>query len=126
MKYFIEYLKEKQIFEKLTHIYKDNFVDKKDEKFLNNIIEKVYNFERVEYILGDDQKSDSHLLNIFGNLYESNLAHNQRKILGEFYTPIPIVKYILISAGYKSNILIENSKLIDISCGVGSFINQAI
>jgi len=126
MKYFIEYLKEEQIFEKLTQLYKDNLKNEKEKKFLKAIIEKVYNFEQSENLLGINKKSDLHLSNIFGNLYERNLSHNERKILGEFYTPTPIVKYILISAGYQSNVLIENSKLIDISCGVGSFIIQAI
>ena len=126
MKFFIEYLKEEQIFEKLIQIYKDNSIDEKEENFLNLIVEKVYNLENIENFFHVDQRSDLHLSNIFGNLYETNLSHNERKVLGEFYTPIPIIKYILTSVGYQSNVLIENSKLIDISCGVGSFINQAI
>lgn len=126
MKSFIEYLKEVKLFDSLTQLYKDNFIDEKDENFLNCIIEKVYNLEKSENLLSVDLRSDLHLSNIFGNLYESNLSHNKRKILGEFYTPTPTVKYILTSAGYQSNVLIENRKLIDISCGVGSFVNQAI
>ena len=82
MKYFIEYLKEEHIFEKLIQIYKDNIIDEKDEKFLNFIVEKVYSLEEIENILDVDQRSDLHLSNIFGNLYETNLSHNVRKVLG--------------------------------------------
>ena len=126
MKYFIEYLKEERIFEKLTQLYKDNLKNEKEKKFLKIITEKVYNFEHSKSTLGNDKKSDLFHSTIFGNIYESNLAHNKRKALGEFYTPSSIVKHILSSVGYDKKFAIENKKLIDFSCGSGSFLNQAI
>jgi len=126
MKYFIEYLKEEQIFEKLIQIYKDNLKNEKEKKFLKAIIEKVYNFEQYENDSGNDEKSDLFHSTTFGKIYESSLAHNERKALGEFYTPSSIVKHIFSSVGYDKKFAIENKKLIDISSGSGSFINQAI
>ena len=126
MKNFIEYLKEEQIFEKLTHLYNDNLKNEKEKNFLKAIIEKVYNFEQYDSDSINDEKSDLFHSTTFGKIYESSLAHNERKALGEFYTPSSIVKYIFSSVGYDKKFAIENKKLIDISCGSGSFINQAI
>ncbi len=115
MKYFIKYLKEEQIFEKLIQIYKDNLKNEKEKKFLKAIIEKIHHI---------DSFMDNS--NVFGKIYEANLTHNEKKALGEFYTPISIVKYILSSIGYEKKFAIENKKLLDFCCGSGSFINQAI
>lgn len=126
MKYFIKYLKEEQIFEKLTQLYEENLKNEKEKKFLKHIIEKVYNFEHSKSALGIDMNFDLFHSTIFGKIYESNLTHNKRKALGEFYTPSLIVKHILSSVGYETDLAIENRSLMDISCGSGSFINEAI
>ncbi|MFX0104734.1 MAG: Eco57I restriction-modification methylase domain-containing protein, partial [Candidatus Hodarchaeota archaeon] len=63
---------------------------------------------------------------IISNLYGKTRDYKEKKKLGEFYTPISIVNYILDAMGYKSTNKIEVKKLIDISCGSGSFIIQAI
>ena len=61
-----------------------------------------------------------------GKIYEKNLNHSERKPLGEFFTSKPIVDYILSAIEYKTNYSLEDKKLIDISCGSGSFIIQAV
>ncbi|MHA1486664.1 MAG: Eco57I restriction-modification methylase domain-containing protein, partial [Promethearchaeota archaeon] len=54
------------------------------------------------------------------------VPHSQRKTTGEFFTPIQVVGYILKSVGYTEQHDIQDKNLIDLSCGSGSFIIQAI
>jgi methylase of polypeptide subunit release factors len=61
-----------------------------------------------------------------GKVYEDNLSQRERKSLGEFYTPESIVDYILDAVGYKESEVIQEKKLVDLSCGSGSFIILAI
>ncbi|MFW9820939.1 MAG: class I SAM-dependent DNA methyltransferase [Candidatus Thorarchaeota archaeon] len=63
---------------------------------------------------------------ILTEFYEKMRTHQEKKKYGEFYTPLSVVKYILDGVGYNSNSEIDTKKLIDISCGSGSFIIQAI
>lgn len=60
---------------------------------------------------------------ILGKMYERFITKEERKRLGQFYTPEAIIDYILDQTGYTKNI--ENKKIIDISCGSGGFITRA-
>lgn len=60
---------------------------------------------------------------ILGKLYEQFITREERKKLGQFYTPEPIIDYILDQVGYMGNI--ENKKIIDPACGSGGFITRA-
>jgi SOS regulatory protein LexA len=60
---------------------------------------------------------------ILGKLYEQFIAREERKKLGQFYTPEPVIDYILDQTGYVNNI--EDKKIIDISCGSGGFTTRA-
>lgn len=60
---------------------------------------------------------------IMGKMYEQFITKEERKQLGQFYTPEPIIDYILDQTGYTDNI--ENKKIIDISCGSGGFTTRA-
>ncbi len=60
---------------------------------------------------------------ILGKMYEQFITKEERKRLGQFYTPEPIIDYILDQTGYINNI--ENKKIIDISCGSGGFTTRA-
>lgn len=60
---------------------------------------------------------------ILGKMYEQFITKEERKKLGQFYTPEPIIDYILDQTGYINNI--EDKKIIDISCGSGGFITRA-
>lgn len=62
---------------------------------------------------------------ILGELYENYLPLDERKKLGEFYTPKPIIDYILTSIGYNVDEDIENKNLLDPSCGSGGFLVRA-
>ena len=60
---------------------------------------------------------------ILGKMYEQFITREERKKLGQFYTPEPIIDYILDQTGYVEHI--ENKRIIDISCGSGGFTTRA-
>ncbi len=64
---------------------------------------------------------------ILGNLYEKHLSPEERKELGEFYTPTAVVDLILDRAGYTSDNSLEDddNKLLDPACGSGTFLVRA-
>jgi type I restriction-modification system DNA methylase subunit len=62
---------------------------------------------------------------ILGNLYEKYLPSNERKRLGEFYTPTEVIDYILTSVGYTYSYDIETKDLLDPACGSGGFLVRA-
>ncbi|MGH9919649.1 MAG: N-6 DNA methylase, partial [Nitrososphaerales archaeon] len=58
---------------------------------------------------------------ILGNLYERFLDLDKRKKLGEYYTPMPVARYVLDRIGFYEN----PGPLIDPSCGSGTFLIAA-
>ncbi len=62
---------------------------------------------------------------LLGNLYEKYLPKDERKALGEFYTPIEIIQYILENTGYANDDDLINKDLIDASSGSGGFLVKA-
>jgi len=62
---------------------------------------------------------------ILGRIYEQYLPKDERKRLGEFYTPDEIIDYILDSVDYEPSKVIEEKDLIDPACGSGGFLVRA-
>ena len=64
---------------------------------------------------------------ILGHLYEEHLSPEERKQLGEFYTPTAIIDLILDSVGYTADAPLEREDhdLLDPACGSGGFIVRA-
>jgi len=62
---------------------------------------------------------------ILGNLYQKYIDKEERKRLGQFYTPDEVVQYILDAVGYTSDADIENKTLLDPACGSGGFLVPA-
>lgn len=62
---------------------------------------------------------------ILGNLYQKYIDKEERKRLGQFYTPDEVVQYILDGVGYRSDVEIENKTLLDPACGSGGFLVPA-
>ncbi|MBI2050498.1 MAG: transcriptional repressor LexA [Parcubacteria group bacterium] len=60
---------------------------------------------------------------ILGKLYEQFITREERKRLGQFYTPEPVIDYILDQIGYTADI--EDKKIIDPACGSGGFVTRA-
>lgn len=63
---------------------------------------------------------------VLGNLYAKYLPKDERKALGEFYTPDEIIEYILDGVSYTANEDIFDKNLIDPACGSGGFLVKAI
>ncbi|WP_181693511.1 Eco57I restriction-modification methylase domain-containing protein [Natronomonas sp. LN261] len=59
-----------------------------------------------------------------GNLYQRYFDPETRKALGEFYTPQPVVNYIINGVDY--NVGVSQERLIDPSCGSGTFLVEAV
>ncbi len=70
----------------------------------------------------DFSKLDRDLLK---DVYQHYLPPEERKSLGEFYTPDPVIKYILDRVGYRSTNSIEGRTLLDPACGSGGFLVEA-
>lgn len=63
---------------------------------------------------------------ILGKLYENYLNKEERKRLGQFYTPESVIDYILGKIGYKLDVEIEGKMLLDPACGSGGFLVRAL
>jgi len=62
---------------------------------------------------------------ILGDVYQGYLPTDERKRLGEFYTPKEVIEYILDAIGYKPENEIRGKKILDPSCGSGGFLVEA-
>jgi methylase of polypeptide subunit release factors len=111
---FINYLKKEKVIRDLKQFYKVDKNKSKETAFLDKIIEGLHN--NLDILNSD----------LISNLYEKARNREEKKKLGEFYTPISIVNYILDAVHYNNKEDLENKKIIDISCGSGSFIVQVV
>lgn len=103
------------------HFYeKDNPLDWYESG--NGELDRALN--RVVWLLNqfDFAKVDRDIL---GKLYEKYLPKEERKKLGEFYTPDEIIDYILDAVEYIPNKAIEGKDIIDPACGSGGFLVRA-
>ncbi|QZP38538.1 Eco57I restriction-modification methylase domain-containing protein [Halobaculum magnesiiphilum] len=62
---------------------------------------------------------------ILGHVYEDYLPQDERKELGEYYTPIEVIRYMLDETGYKPTEGIGRQKILDPACGSGGFLTEA-
>ena len=125
---FVEYLRKEKILENLFNIYKENIKNDTHKYILEKIIKNVKDLKifREVFAKSNEFSQISSDFDIFGSSYEDLVNHKERKILGEFYTPQPVVKDILNAIKYVYQKNIEDKKIIDISCGSGSFLIHAI
>ncbi len=61
---------------------------------------------------------------LLGDLYQRYFDPETRKALGEFYTPQPVVDYIMDGVGYERGV--SNERLMDPACGSGTFLVNAV
>jgi type I restriction-modification system DNA methylase subunit len=103
------------------HLFLDGLYDwywEKDGE-LNNSIKKClwflnqYDFSNV--------KRD-----VFKHVYQHHMDSQERKRIGEYYTPDEVVNYILNRVDFKSSRDLRQVNLIDPSCGSGTFLVEAI
>lgn len=62
---------------------------------------------------------------ILGDVYQGYLPPEERKRLGEFYTPKKVIEYMLDAVGYKPENEIREKKILDPACGSGGFLVEA-
>ena len=97
-----------------SHIFSSNIFDWYiPENFLLQEITNLFN--KYDFTLVDRD--------ILGKLYEQFITREERKKLGQFYTPESVTDYILDQIEYTKNI--DDKKIIDISCGSGGFTTRA-
>lgn len=71
----------------------------------------------------DFAQVDSDLL---GTVYNAYVERHEKKKQGQYYTPIPIVDFILDEVGWQNKAMIGDQKrLIDPACGSGTFLVRA-
>ena len=88
MKDFSDYLKEEGLLQKLFEYYKVDLEEIATKKFLINLIKEI-----------DEKSSSFNVLKMnyefLGTLYEKFLNPDERKGLGQYYTPKSVVSKIL-------------------------------
>lgn len=119
---FTDFLIERGLVSKLMKRYGINLQDTEVNDLLLKFVENLSEINSTGTCTTEQRDIHSFNLDIIAKFYEGIIPHSQRKIMGEFFTPIQIVDYILKSVGYTNHHDIENKKLIDLSCGSGSFL----
>jgi type I restriction-modification system DNA methylase subunit len=103
-----------------SHFYETGILDwfRTGDGELNELLNRVlWNFNQFDFTHVDRD--------ILGSLYEKYLPGKERKRLGEFYTPVEIIDYILTSVGYTYSKDIETKDILDPACGSGGFLVRA-
>jgi len=105
---FKDLAKEESGVERLTDATRDRFSRAVAGVFFNVL---RFNFKNVQ---GD----------LLGDLYQRYFDPETRKALGEFYTPEPVVDYIMDGVDYDRGV--SQERLMDPACGSGTFLVEAI
>lgn len=111
----------KELFEeiKFYNIKKFNFID------VENKEDFEINFQiliEVTSLIQDIRLSDSETNHFFGDLFEGLLSKNVHQTEGQFFTPLPIVNFIIKSLPEFPNK--ESIKVLDYACGAGHFLTE--
>ncbi len=116
---YIEFLGKNKL--ELINHYVNSFLDKNIKNHINEIISNIIKIYTKHITL--EKRIEFYDL---GKIYEKIIPYEKRKLSGEIYTPKSTVDYILDKIEYIPYESIENKKIIDLSCGSGSFILEAI
>lgn len=111
----------KKLFEeiKFYNIKKFNFinVENKEEFELNFSI-----LIKIAALIQDINLSCSETNHFFGDLFEGLLSKNVHQTEGQFFTPLPIVNFIINSLPEFS----DSVKVLDYACGAGHFLTEFV
>ncbi|MHA1727012.1 MAG: Eco57I restriction-modification methylase domain-containing protein [Promethearchaeota archaeon] len=126
---FIEYIRREKLFKNLIKRYEKRLDQERDIIYLRQFKKSIQNLP--EFTLNHENKIILNNFNvivedILGKRHEKKIKNDHRKKVGIFYTPASIVSNILNAVNYTAEALIENKKIIDISCGSGSFLIQVL
>lgn len=79
---------------------------------------------KIAALIQDIRLSDSETNHFFGDLFEGLLSKNVHQTEGQFFTPLPIVNFIIKSLPQFPNT--RNIKVLDYACGAGHFLTEFI
>jgi hypothetical protein len=125
MKSFIEFLNKEGITDSLIKYYQDRINSNHQRHFIYKFLRTLQK-ELLTHDNADPSQNKIISLDLISKTYEDSRDLNSKKKLGEFYTPSSIVKYILDGVGFNKDNEIENVSIVDISCGAGSFLIEAV
>lgn len=113
----------KELFEemKFYNIKKFNFID------VENREEFDMNFQiliKIAALIQDINLTSSDTNHFFGDLFEGLLSKNVHQTEGQFFTPLPIVNFIINALPEFPNS--DNIKVLDYACGAGHFLTEFI
>lgn len=113
----------KELFEeiKFYNIKKFNFID------VENKEEFELNFQiliKITALIQDINLSNSDTNHFFGDLFEGLLSKNVHQTEGQFFTPLPIVNFIIKSLPEFKNS--KTVKVLDYACGAGHFLTEFV
>lgn len=113
----------KELFEEVKYynIKKFNFID------VENKEEFELNFQiliKIAALIQDIKLSDSETNHFFGDLFEGLLSKNVHQTEGQFFTPLPLVNFIIKSLPQFPNS--NEVKVIDYACGAGHFLTEFV
>lgn len=113
----------KELFEeiKFYNIKKFNFIDVENKEDFEKNFQILI---KIAALIQDISLSNSETNHFFGDLFEGLLSKNVHQTEGQFFTPLPIVNFIINSLPEfpKS----ENIKVLDYACGAGHFLTEFI
>ena len=100
------------------------FFTNNDFAFIDVHNEKLFyqNFEvllKIARMIQDISLTSSDENQFLGDMFEGFLDQGVKQSEGQFFTPMPIVKFIIASLPNK-----ENPNVIDYACGAGHFLNE--
>jgi type I restriction-modification system DNA methylase subunit len=100
------------------------FFTNNDFAFIDVHNEKLFyqNFEvllKVSKMIQDIKLTESEENQFLGDMFELFLDQGIKQSEGQFFTPMPIVKFIINSLPFK-----QNPNVIDYACGAGHFLNE--
>lgn len=106
---------------KFYNIKKFNFID------VENREEFEMNFQiliKIAALIQDINLSSSETNHFFGDLFEGLLSKNVHQTEGQFFTPLPIVNFIINSLPQFPNT--NKVKVLDYACGAGHFLTEFV
>ncbi len=113
----------KELFEeiKFYNIKKFNFIDVENKEDFEKNFQILI---KIAALIQDINLSNSETNHFFGDLFEGLLSKNVHQTEGQFFTPLPIVNFIIKCLPEFPNS--ENVKVLDYACGAGHFLTEFI
>lgn len=113
----------KKLFEdiKFYNIKKFNFIDVENKEDFEKNFQILI---KIAALIQDINLSNSETNHFFGDLFEGLLSKNVHQTEGQFFTPLPIVNFIIkcLPDFAQSNTV----KVLDYACGAGHFLTEFI